>query len=154
VADNTGGCGRRPLIVCRFSHLLLRKYCVLLRKLVEMAGNTGLDRIHAAFRTSNVVLSLWRGVFLADSVCPSIFRAVSSTSTSSLGIQHPKPQTGIADHRSRPHVLRLRQLDRRGHATRSRHVARSGGEFLHTVTTLAAGEVRWWRRLHRKDDRS
>jgi hypothetical protein len=89
VADNTGGCGRRPLIVCRFSHLLLRKYCVLLRKLVEMAGNFGLDRVHAAFRTSNVVLSLWRGDFLADSVCPPIFRAVSSTSTSSLGIQHP-----------------------------------------------------------------
>ena len=42
VADNTGGCGRRPLIiVCRFSHLLLRKYYVLLRKLVEMAGNFG-----------------------------------------------------------------------------------------------------------------
>lgn len=89
---------------------------------------------------------LWRGEFLADSVCPSsIFQTVSSTSISSVDSQHHTTKTGSADHRSRPHVLRLRQPDRPGHATRSRHVVKVAATVpsisIHHSSCRGSGEM-------------
>jgi hypothetical protein len=60
VADNTGGCGRRPLIiVCRYSHLFyVQVLCIHLplEKLVEMAGNFG-SRIGSMQLSKHVVFS-------------------------------------------------------------------------------------------------
>lgn len=112
--------------------------------MVEMAGSLGSE---GCSFPNLLLLSLQHGETSSSSAAQgkSYKSSKSSRQTSRLFAEHSLLpsilSTGRAAHR--PHFLRLRLLDRRGHATRSRHVAmwrRPTPVFLY-FTALAAGEM-------------